>query len=357
MKPRVLLLLVALVLAGALAADAPGTNAPETRERVVLEEIVARVNNEIITWADLERGRALLRRELGDKLSGAALEQRFQTEQTNLLRDLIDQTLLVQRGTEMGLPVEPEIIKRLDRIRQEMGLATMEDLERAVAAQGMDFEEYRLQLRNQILTQMVVQRDVASRVMINSEDVRQYYLQHREELAQPERLRLREILVSTRGTSPADLPAREERVREVLTKIRQGGKFEELARTYSDSPTAADGGELGYFELARLAPEIRAVVEKLREGGVGDPIRTADGFLILQLVEHLPAGIPPFEKVENELTQKLYYDQVQPAMRDYLSTLRREAFIYVKSGYMDTGAVAPEPKPVRRGSRRRQRRH
>lgn len=351
MKLRVLLLLGILALAGTWATDASGAG-----ERVILEEIVARVNNEIVTRADLERSRALLRRELGDKLSGEALEQKFQADQANLLRDLIDQTLLVQRGTEMGLSVEPEVIKRLDRIRQDMGLATMEDLERAVAAQGVDFEDYRLQLRNQILTQKVVQQEVASRVMVNAEDVRQYYLQHREEMAQPERIRLREILVSTRGTSQADLPAREERVREVLTKIRRGEKFEDLARTYSDSPTAAEGGELGYFEPARLAPEIRAAVEKLRDGAVADPLRTADGFLILQAVEHLPAGIPPFEKVENELVQQLYYEQVQPAMRDYLSTLRREAFIYVKSGFVDTGAVAPEPKPVQRGRRRHQRR-
>lgn len=358
MKARIWLLGVALALAGTAAAVGPGTNAAAPAgERVVLEEIVARVNNEIITRADLERSRVLLRRELSDKLSGQALAEKYRTDEPNLLRDLIDQTLLVQRGTELGVPVEAEVIKRLDRIRAEMGLATMEDLERAVTAQGVDFEEYRLQLRNQMLTQMVVQREVAGRVIVNSEEVRQYYLQHREELAQPERIRLREILVSTKGYSPADLPAREERVREVLSKIRAGEKFEALAKTYSDSPTAKEGGELGYFEPARLAPEIRAVVEKLREGAVADPIRTTDGFLILQLVEHVPAGIPPFEKVENDIMQKLYFEQVQPAMRDYLSTLRQEAFIYVKPGYVDTGAVPPEPKPVRRGSRRRQRRH
>lgn len=357
MKPWVLpLLLAALTPAPALGVGAPETSRPAAGERVVLEEIVARVNNEIITRADLERSWQLLRRELSDKFTGAALEEKFKVEEPNLLRDLIDQSLLVQRGTDLGLSVESEVIKRLDKIRQDMGVATMEDLERAVAAQGMDFEDFRLQLRNQILTQMVVQREVAGRVMVNAEEVRQYYLQHREELAQPERVHLREILVSTQGRKPEEIPAREERVREVLAKIRQGGKFEELARTYSDAPTAADGGDLGYFEPARLAPEIQAVIGKLREGGVSDPLRTSQGFLILQVVEHLPAGIPPFEKIESELTQKLYYEQVQPAMRDYLSNLRREAFVYVKPGYMDTGAVPLAPKPVRRGTRSRQKR-
>ncbi len=192
--------------------------------------------------------------------------------------------------------------------------------------------------------------------MVDSEKVREYYQEHREELAQPESVRLREILVSTEGYVGEELEARVERVREILKKIRQGEPFDELAREYSDAPTAQQGGELGIFKVEELAPGIREVVEKLREKGVSDPFETSEGYLILQLVEHIPEGIPPLEKVEPRLMEKLYYDQVNPALREYLSGLRREAYVHVKPGYVDIGAVEPEPTPVVQDRKRRPRR-
>jgi peptidyl-prolyl cis-trans isomerase SurA len=325
-----------------------------TADRVVLEEIVARVNNRIITLADLERGRQSLREELAREVTGAELQKQLQEREKDLLRDLIDQTLLVQRGTDLGITVEADVIKRLDRIRQDAGLDSLEALERTAAAQGVDFEDFKEQIRNQLLTQAVVQKEVSGKVMIDAEEVRDYYAKHQQELQRPESVYLREILVSTEGVPPDGLPAREERVREVLAKIRAGEKFEELAKTYSDAPTKTDGGDLGSFEVEKLSPVIREAVAKLLEGGVTDPLRTPQGYLLLQKVAYMPAGIPPFEKVEGEIMQKLYYGKVQPALREYLNGLRRDAFLTVKAGYVDTGAVEPRVKPVVRGKRRRQ---
>ena len=343
MKPARFLFLLALLVPPLCGAD-----------RVVLEEIVARVNNQVITLADLERSRQAMREELSREAAGPELEKQLQEKEKDLLRDLIDQSLLVQRATDMGISVEADVIKRLDRIRQDTGLDSLEALERVAAAQGVDFEDFKQQIRNQILTQAIIQKEVSGKVMLDSEEIRDYYLKHQQELARPESVYLREILVSTEGVPAEQLPAREERVRELLGKIRAGEKFEDLAKTYSDAPTAAEGGDLGSFEVEKLAANIRDVIGNLLEGGVSDPLRTPQGYLILQKVAHLPAGIPPFEKAEGEIMQKLYLDKVQPALREYLNNLRREAFLTVKSGYLDTGAVEPRVKPVVRGKRRRQ---
>ena len=338
-----------LLLPALLLATAP----VGAGDRVVLEEIVARINNQIVTLSDLERSREQMRQELSQEYTGAELDTQVQAREKDLLRDLVDQSLLVQRATDLGMSVEADVIKRLDRIRQDAGLDSLEALERMAAAQGIDFEDFKQQIRNQLLTQQVIQREVSGRVMIDSAAIRDYYLKHQQELTRAESVELREILVSTQGFTPEQLPAREERVREVLAKIRSGEKFEEVAKSYSDAPTASDGGALGVFEVERLASAIREAIGSLLDGGVCDPLRTPQGYLILQKVRHMPAGIPPFEKVEGEIAQKLYYEQVQPALREYLNNLRRAAFLYVRPGYQDTGAVEKPPKPVIRGRRRR----
>lgn len=347
---------VGILLALPLAASAEPAQAAST-DREVLEEIVARVNNDIITRSDVERSRELLRRELSQRSQNSAeVDKLFQESEPGLLRDLIDQRLLAQRGTDMGLSVEAEVIKQLDELRQQMKLDSMEALERAMAIEGIAFQDYKQQLRDHLLSQQVIQREVSSRVFVRTEAVREYYLTHRQEFFQPERLHLREILVSTEGRSPEELPAREERMREVLAKILKGDKFDELARQYSDAPTAEGGGELGFFEPARLAPAIRDVVSKLLPGGVSDPIKTPQGWLVLQLVEHQESGIPTFEAAENQIRDKLFMTEVQPTLREFLNELRRDAYVYVKSGFVDTGAVEEAQKPLRRGSRRSHRR-
>lgn len=335
---RALLILSLLAAPLLLAAD-----------RQTLEEIVARVNDEIITRSELERQREELRRELSQQLSGQQLEQMVHDRELHLLRDLIDQLLLVQRGRDMGLSVESEVIKRMDAMREQMRLKSMEELERAVLAQGLSFDEFRARLRNSILTNQVVQRLVTGRVFVSRDEVLGYYQTHQEELRRPESYRLREILVSTKDRTDEEARAR---VQEVLEKIRQGEKFEELAKQYSDAPTAQAGGELGEFESGRLAPELEAAVSKLLETGVSDAMLTSHGYLLLQLVEHNPAGVPAFEKVESDLRERLFMQKVQPTLRQVLSELREHSFVEVKPGYVDTGAVKKREPPTKKRGRR-----
>ncbi|MBI4461748.1 MAG: peptidylprolyl isomerase [Acidobacteria bacterium] len=321
----------------------------EAGDRQVIEEIVARVNDEIITRSELERQRLELRRELQQQVSGQAFEEAYHDRELHLLRDMIDQLLLVQRGREMGLSVETDVIKRLDGIRAEMGLKSLEELERAVEAQGLSFEDFKSRIRSNILTNQVIQRMVTGRVFINRDEVEGYYETHKEEMQRPETYRLREILVGTERRTDEEARAR---VLEVLDKIRRGEKFEELAPQYSDAPTAAGGGELGEFELGQLAPDFQEAVSQLRVDAVSDALLTRHGYLLLQLAEHTPAGVPPLEKVENEIRERLYMQKVQPTLRELLGELRENAYVEVKSGYVDTGAVKQREPPTRKRGRR-----
>lgn len=319
-------------------------------DRKVLDEVVARVNNQIITLSEYRQADAALRQELSQRSSGSELEEKFAEESKDSLRNLIDMALLVQYGTEQGYSVEADVLRQIDRIRQENGFQTMEELERAMLAQGVNIEDVKQQYRDQMMYQMVIQRDVSRSVFLTDEEVEAYYEEHKEELSQPESVRLREILISTANRTEEQAA---DRTREVLARIRKGDDFGELAREYSDATTAQEGGELGAFDPKTLSEKVQELVAKLREGGVADPQLTPEGYMVLQLVERTEGGIPPLEKARNAVSNELYMDRVQPAFRKFLDRMRKENYVYVKIGYTDSGAIPVEPKPVLRGRRRR----
>ena len=326
--------LAALLLPGTLLAQGKGK---------VVEEIVARVNNDIITLSDYEKAQGALRQEIAQdcpSCTPAQVDERFQEHRKNLLRDLIDQSLLVQRGKDMGISVETELVKRLDAIRQQNNLPSMEALEKAVESSGIGWEEYKTQLRNGLLTQEVIHKEVGSRINVGNDEVKKYYDEHQSEFNRPETVYLSEILISTDGKNPEEMPALEKKANDLLARVKKGEDFAELAKRHSDGSTAKQGGELGAFEPGQLSKELEVVVFKMNRGDVTDVIHTKSGFEILRVDEHYKAGLQPLEKVQNEIVNKLYSDRMQPELRRYLAELREESYLVLKPGYADSAAVA-----------------
>ena len=161
----------------------------------VVEEIIARVNNEIITRSEYVRSRDQLKQEVQQQDPSNA-DRDFSEKQKDVLRDLIDQQLLLQKGKDLGITGDTELVKRLDEMRKEMKLETMEDLEKAAEAQGASYEEFKQNLRNQIVTQRVIGQEVGSHLALNKEDEKKFYEQHRAEMERPEQVRLSEILIA-----------------------------------------------------------------------------------------------------------------------------------------------------------------
>ena len=330
------------IAAGLAAFLLPGTVLAQGKGRVV-EEIIVRVNNDIITLSDYEKAGAAMRQEIAQDCptcTPAQVDQTFQERQKSLLRDLIDQSLLVQRAKDMGISVETELVKRLDTIRQQNNLPSMEALEKAVESSGIGWEEYKTQLRNGLLTQEVIHREVGSRINIGNDEVKKYYDEHQSEFNRPEQVYLSEILISTEGKSPEEIPALEKKANDLLARVKKGEDFAELAKRHSDGSTAKQGGELGTFEPGQLSKELELVVFKMNRGDVTDVIRTKSGFEILRVDEHYKAGLQPLDKVQNEIVNRLYSQRMQPELRSYLAELREESYLLIKPGYADSAAVA-----------------
>jgi peptidyl-prolyl cis-trans isomerase SurA len=317
----------------------------------VVEEIIARVNNEI------------------QQQDAANADRSFAERQRDVLRDLIDQQLLLQKAKDLGITGDTELVKKLDEMRKQMNLETMEDLEKAAESQGASYEDFKQNLRNQIVTQRVIGQEVGSKLAMNKEEEKKFYDEHKAEMEQPEQVRLSEILIapkmpakpaagadaakpepplssSSEADAQAALEAAKAKAEDLLDQIHKGAKFADLAKKYSDGPSAKDGGDLSYFKRGTMPKELDDKVFALKTGEITDVIRTKQGYVILQAVEHQMAGIPTLKEVEPRIQDALYMQKLQPALRTYLTTLREEAFIDIKSGYLDSGGSAKQTKPV-----------
>jgi peptidyl-prolyl cis-trans isomerase SurA len=333
-----------------------------TPSDTVVEEIIARVNNSIVTRADLRKAREQLYAEAKQQSDQIAAEQDAKEHEKDMLRDLIDQQLLLQKAQELGISADTELVKRLDELRKQMHADSMEDVEKAAQSQGISFEDFKQNMKNNILTQRVIGQEVGGHITVTNQEIQQYYDQHKTDMQRPEQVRLSEILISTQ-TTPAvkndkgetqlpETPSSEvvaqaqAKANQVYAMLKKGDKFDELAKKYSNGPTAAIGGDLEYFKTGTLSKDLETQVFALKAGSFTEPIRTNQGFVILEVTEHQSGGVPQFKEVENQIQEQLYMVKMQPALRDYLTKLREEAFIDIKPGYLDTGASPNETQPI-----------
>ena len=334
-----------LSLGGALMLGAvllPSGARAQTKS-VVVEEIIARVNNDVITMSDYQKAEEQLREEVAHDCQGCPPDRvmtEFKDQQKDLLRGLIDQSLMVQRAKDMGISVESDVIKRLDDVRKQNGLASLEDLEKAVESSGLAWEDYKTTIRNGLLTQEVVRREVGSHINIGNDEVKKYYDAHPQEFTRPEQVVLSEIFLSTEGKSPEEIESVQKKAEDLRNRVVKGDDFNEIAKRYSEGSTAKDGGDLGTFKQSELAPQLEEVVFKMDKGQITDVIQTKTGFEVLKVENHYQAGLQPMDKVENEIMNRLYMVKMQPQMRDYLAQLREESYVMVKPGYTDSAAVA-----------------
>ena len=241
----------------------------------VIEQIVARVNNEIITLSDYQKAAVGLREEVQQDCQNCTPDQ-IQTELRdrlkNLLRDMIDQQLLIERAKDMDVNVETDLVKRLDQVRKDNNLATMEELEKAVESQGIVWEDYKTQLRNGLLTQEVIRKEVGGRMDIGSDEVKKYYEAHKQDFNRPEQVELGELFLNTEGKSRGNRGG-----------AHQSGRFAQpcgegrrLQRTREALFAGADGaGGRGSRRLparpARQAARRRGFHARQRRGHRRDP--------------------------------------------------------------------------------------
>ncbi len=351
-----------LALPGVVQAQAPRYQSPlnvpsEPQQQVtlpvtpaitpngtVVEDVVVHVNDLIISRSDVERAEQALAQE---NAQAGATPAEAAERQKNLLRDMIDKQLLLSRGKELGVNADAEVIRRLDEIRKQNHLDTMEDLEKAARQQGVSFEDFKAGIRDNVITQMVVRDEVGRRLQMTQAQEQAYYDAHKQEFMQPEQIKLSEILVPTPAdANDAVIAQAQAKAEGIEGQLKAGGNFESLAKANSGGPTAAQGGDLGMYKRGALAKVLEDQTFNLKAGEWTAPIRTRQGFVILKVTDHVVAGVAPLKDVEQQVQEGMYTEAMQPALRAYLTKLREDAAIDIRAGYVDSGASAKETKPV-----------
>ncbi len=344
-----LLLVAGLALATSSAAAQTSRNAaaaaPDSPYHgQVVEDIVARVNGQVISTSDYDHAAQDLETQGRQRnISSADIDE----QRKQLLRDLIDNQLLLSKGKQLGITGEADTVRQLDELRKQNNLDSMDALEKAAEQQGVNFADFRASIQNRVITSQVIRQEVGSRINITQGDEQRYYDEHKDQFQTPEAVKLSEILLPTADPDNAAQVAEAQTKADAVEAALKGGKsFEDEAKSSSGGSTAAQGGALGDFKRGQLAKVLEDATFTLQPGQYSAPIRTKQGFVILKVDDHQAGGQQAFAAVQPQVEEAVGMQRMQPALRQYLTRLREEAFIDVKPGYVDAGASRDETRPI-----------
>lgn len=307
----------------------------------VVDQIVAKVNGDIVSQDELQRFTRELSQELkAQGAAGAQFQDEYNKHEKDILRDRIDELLLIQKGKELNINVDSEISKYMANVQRQSGITDTDKFHDYIRQQsGMSYEDFLSETKNQFLTRQVISEEVGRHVNITDKEIADYYNAHKNDFIRDEKVYLSEILISTEGKDAAAVAAAEKKAKQVAQDASKGQRFSELARDNSDATTAKDGGVLAGYKKGDLSKQFEDVVWNLPKGAVTQPIRIATGFEILKVDEHTKAGLEPLAEAKPEIENILYGPKIQPKVREYLTELRKQAFLQIKPGFVDTGAA------------------
>ena len=327
-----LFLLAAFVISPALARAQEG-------EPVVVDEVIAQVNDGVVTLSQLKR--EMKERVDTLKQNGMTEQQanaEVQSHKAELISILISEQLLLQKGKELDLTekVEAEVNKRMLETAKENNITSMDKLCEAMTQAGLSCEDVRRTLRTEIMKQAVFEGEVDSKLFygFSSDELHKYFDLHKDKFLKPESVELSEIFLSLAGKPEADVKAR---AAQLADQARKGGDFCTLAAAYTERP-ATNGKKpckVGLFQVSDLRADIAAAIKNVKAGGISDPLKSDEGYQILRVdVRTAGSNTPTFN--ENSVRLAMAAERSPKAHEDYLQTLRDDAFIKVSKDYNES---------------------
>ena len=346
MKTKFLSLVLAAGVALTLLLLTPARAKAQEGELQVIDEVIAQINDDIITLS-------MLKREIKERIE--ALKQAGKTEQQatdevikgrpQLIATLINEQLLLQKGKELEFTdkVEAEVNKRMLEVAKEQNIPTIEKLVQAMKESGVDYEATRAMLRKEIMKQAVIQEEVDSKLFWGwkMDELHAYFEAHKDKFRKPESVTISEIYLSFAGKNEAAVKAKAE---QLVAQLRGGADFGAVAAANSEREQNGEltapktRGKVGVFEVPNLREDIANAIKNVKAGAVTDPVRTNEGYQIIRIDERTPASDASVFN-ENQVREAMTIERSPKAREDYLQGLRNEAYIKVAKDYQE--GVAP----------------
>ena len=309
---------------------------------VIIDRIAAIVNQEVITLSEVQETvlqQAAVARDRSSlpeagapadpAVAAGALTPQALHQQ---LRLLIDSRLQLQAAEQRGMTVtDLELHQALDDIKSRNRFASDDELSAALAAEGLTLEQYRQQLRREILIAKLVNRDVRMQVVVSDEELQRYYAEHPDEFSLPQRVKLRQLFLSAPAAADPQMHASQRtKAEELLEQLRSGADFAQLARRYSDGPEAKEGGELGWFAQGSLMPALDGTAFTLPEGQLSDLLESPMGWHILQVEQREGRQSRPFEQIKESLRDRLQEQKMRQRYEEWFLELRQNAYVDIR---------------------------
>jgi peptidyl-prolyl cis-trans isomerase SurA len=308
----------------------------------ILEQVLIKVNGEIFSKTELEERQVSALRQLGQQAdmknnpSDAQLRKMLDDVTPDLVVNVVDEMLILQRGRELGYKMtEEQFLSYLENIKKDSKIETEEQFQAALKQENMTMADLRKNVEKTIIMSRVQQNEVVGRLAVSDADARRYYEAHAKEFTTPQSVTLREIMVTAPGDGKTLNVGLDEEARNKATAIRQraiaGESFEKLAADLSDAPSRANAGLIGPLNLSELSPELQSLVGAMKAGDISQVLRSPKGYQILKLEATSVAETLPFEQARDQISERVFAEKRKAEFDKYLKKLRAEAIVEFKN--------------------------
>lgn len=309
-----------------------GQDAPD---EVILDEIVVRINQDVVTKTELDEDLRLLQVDLrGEIKDEGRLQEVYEKRKRLRLQELIETKLMLQKAEDMGMgaEIERDVERYIQNLMEENGIPNLQVLDQALQQRGSNLQSFRGTVRERMIVEMLQQQVVYSRITLLTPEIEAYYQGHQEDFSDPPQVTLSEIAILYGDKSKQE--ARDQ-AQQVLELLQAGSTFEDLAREYSEGATSSRGGDIGPFQKGVLAENLEKTVFDLEAGQTTGLIEQDWGIQIIKVTGKEMSRVKPLEDVRSEIQMHLYEAKALPELEEYLTNLIEESYIYISPKYRD----------------------
>lgn len=300
----------------------------------VVEEIVAIVNDDVITLSDFRSYHDTVYQMLRGQFQGEEFDKQYERVKKDLLDNMVTDLLLLQQAKKKQYAVGEDVKNYVEKLKQENNIESDAQLQQLLFQQGIQYEQFLKQIEENILRQILVSQEVDRSIVVDESEGVTYYKVNPAEFTEPEEYKLRAIYLSTETRSAEEL---ESRKAEISDKISSGGDFVALAAEFGDSPLKENQGDLGFIKKGQLDKTLEEAVVNLKPGEMAPWVQSRNGWYLLKLEEKKETRLKPYEEVNKDIWEKLFMQKKAVKMAEFLKSIKAKNYIKIlKPNPLDT---------------------